>query len=305
MAPVRLTIAYDGSDGAARAVAAAATLCPGAEATLVLVPDPPPPAPSGALPTLSWDALKRVVDEAAAEQLEHAQAIVDKGAEAATAAGLMAKGVVVAPRPPAWAALLEAAAGSDMLVCGSRGRGGLARALLGSTSMSLLHHATLPLLIVPDAELGDGPLLIGYDGSDSAAHAIAAAGKAFKREAVVVHVWESPYRHTLSGRALAGVPVDDVRDVVAGLDQTLAEAAADVADAGVELARFAGLEARPETVDSGDGVWRAIVATAASLDAAAVVTGARGLSSTRATLLGSVSSGLVHNAERPVLVVPS
>ena len=35
-----------------------------------------------------------------------------------------------------------------------------------------------------------------------------------------------------------------------------------------------------------------------------IVTGARGLGGARSALLGSVSSGLIHNADLPVLVVP-
>ena len=42
-------------------------------------------------------------------------------------------------------------------MCGSRGQGGFARAMLGSTSASLLHHTTLPLLIVPDVAPRMGP----------------------------------------------------------------------------------------------------------------------------------------------------
>ena len=302
MAPVRVTIAYDGSEGAMRAVAAAATLFAGAEARLVLVPDPPPQLQS-ALPSLSWDTLNRVVEEFEADRLHSLQELVDEGVAAAE--GLSATGVVVEPHAPAWQALLKAAEGSDVLVCGTRGRGGLARALLGSTSMSLLHHAELPLLITP-AAAGDGPLVIAYDGSEHAAHAIATAGRLFPgREAVVVHVWESPYRHTRSGRALAGLNVDEVREVVKGLDETLATAAAEMTERGVELARFAGLQPSGETVDSGEGVWRAIVATASAQQASAIVSGARGLGSARSALLGSVSSGLVQNAERPVLVVPA
>ena len=56
---------------------------------------------------------------------------------------------------------------------------------------------------------------------------------------------------------------------------------------------------------SPDGVWRAVVPFAASVDAAVIVTGARGHGGARSALLGSVSSGLAYNAERPVLVVPT
>ena len=52
---------------------------------------------------------------------------------------------------PTASVLLHAAQGVDLLVVGSRGRGGFATLLLGSVSMHCLHHATGPLQIVrPD-----------------------------------------------------------------------------------------------------------------------------------------------------------
>jgi nucleotide-binding universal stress UspA family protein len=44
--------------------------------------------------------------------------------------------------------LIDAAEGADLLVVGSRGRGGFASALLGSVSQNCAHHATCPLLII-------------------------------------------------------------------------------------------------------------------------------------------------------------
>ncbi|MFB9831376.1 universal stress protein [Actinoallomurus acaciae] len=44
--------------------------------------------------------------------------------------------------------LLELAADAQLLVVGSRGRGGFTGMLLGSTSQALIHHAPCPLLIV-------------------------------------------------------------------------------------------------------------------------------------------------------------
>jgi nucleotide-binding universal stress UspA family protein len=44
--------------------------------------------------------------------------------------------------------LLDAAAGAELLVVGSRGHGGFASALLGSVSQHCAHHAPCPVLII-------------------------------------------------------------------------------------------------------------------------------------------------------------
>jgi len=47
--------------------------------------------------------------------------------------------------------IVKAAEGADMVVMGSRGTGGFARLLLGSTATQVAHHANCPVLIVPAA----------------------------------------------------------------------------------------------------------------------------------------------------------
>jgi nucleotide-binding universal stress UspA family protein len=225
----------------------------------------------------------------------------------AEAAGLIAEPEVAAGERQPWEPILAAAAerSADVVVCGTRGHGAVARSVLGSTSSSLLHHAGRAVLVVPEADVPrDGPVLVAYDGSPAADEAVAAAGRLLPgRRALVVHAWESPLRHSLSGRALSGVPVTEIGEFTKDLETWLRETAeATVAD-GVELAKKAGLDAAGEAVESSSTAWRVLTATAETRDATVIVAGSQGHGGVASVLLGSVSAGLVHHAERPVLVV--
>lgn len=82
-----------------------------------------------------------------------AGAVLDDAA--AAAAGLVGNIQRTLVSGPPTAALLEAAKGADLLVVGSRGRGGFSGLLLGSVSQQCVHHATCPVVVVPCASVGD------------------------------------------------------------------------------------------------------------------------------------------------------
>ena len=306
-----LLIAFDGSAAAEAAIRAAGGLFGAARAVVTCARRDPityERAAEAALVAVPGDVVAggvRALNEAAQREAEET---VDAGVRAAAAAGLAAEGRVVDAGGSPWRGIDRAAdeIGADAIVCGSRGMGAFSRAAVGSTSNGLLHHAGRPVLVVPSGE-GDlhGPLVVGYDGSDHARAAIATAGRLFaSRETVAVHVWESMVRHSLSGRAMAAFPNEEVRSVVGDIDEHFRERAAAVAAEGAALAREHGLRARPELVEADGSAWHGLLAVAHTASAGAVIAGSRGRGGVAAAVLGSVSEGLVHNADVPVLVVP-
>jgi nucleotide-binding universal stress UspA family protein len=146
----------------------------------------------------------------------------------------------------------------------------------------------------------EDPLLLCYDRSEDAGHAIESAGSLFAtKRALVLSVWQ---------------PIADVGIIpwygetasmidFAQLDRKAAEAGADVAADGVRIARAAGLEAEPLAVKATGAVWKTILEVADTHQAAAIVMGSRGLSGVRSLLPGSVSNAVIHHADRPTLVV--
>jgi nucleotide-binding universal stress UspA family protein len=146
----------------------------------------------------------------------------------------------------------------------------------------------------------DGPLLLCYDGSDDAAHAIERAGELFAGgHAIVVAVWQSA--GPLGSLAWAGAL--DGTDNFVEADRAAADHAGRLADEGVRIAQEAGLKAEPAPVKATGPVSATILEIADRHDAATIVLGSRGLTGIRSILLGSVSSAVVHGTARPALVI--
>lgn len=144
----------------------------------------------------------------------------------------------------------------------------------------------------------DGPILLCFDRSDGARRAIEAAGAIFPgRKAIVLHVWRPLTVVAAEYGGLMSLPDDE-----GGALETLAH---ELAAEGVRLAVAAGLDATPEIAEGAyEGTWHAIVETAHARGAAVIVIGARGLSTFKSFVLGSVSHGVAQHARVPVLIVP-
>jgi nucleotide-binding universal stress UspA family protein len=163
---------------------------------------------------------------------------------------------------------------------------------LTTFAVDLRGHTSIP----------DGPLLLCYDGSEDAKRAIERAGALFAgRRALVLTVWQPAA--VLTSSAGLGAPATEA-DFFA-LDRAAAEAGDHTAEEGVRLAREASLAAEPVAVEATGSVWTTLVEIADHHNAETIVLGSRGLTGVRSMLLGSVSSAVVHHADRPTLVIPA
>jgi nucleotide-binding universal stress UspA family protein len=222
-------------------------------------------------------------------------AAVERTVGPATAASVEQRAVCDLPAP----ALLDAAAGAELLVVGARGLGGFRGLLLGSVSQHCLHHVTCPVAIVRTGATTSGGhimerIVVGIDGSESSRRALRwAVDEARVRDAAleVVHTWHMPY---VSGFPYVAATLDPstfedparklVDDMLAGVDTT-------------------GLSQPVERIVVCGGAASTLLESAKGADM--LVVGSRGLGGFSGLLLGSVSHHVAHHATCPVVIVPA
>jgi nucleotide-binding universal stress UspA family protein len=186
----------------------------------------------------------------------------------------------------ATAVLCERSHDADVVVVGSRGRGGIAGMLLGSVSWQVAAHAHCPVVVVRGhwrsaGAYASGPVLVGTDGSPASD---AALGFGFEEAA-------------LRGAPLLAVcALADAPGSLGG-DSRLQD--------DVEQAITRHEKEHPEVAvlrQVAQGGARAALLSAAH-DAQLLVVGSRGRGGIKGMLLGSVSQAVLHHAPCPVAVV--
>jgi nucleotide-binding universal stress UspA family protein len=273
---VKTLVGYDGSEAAHRAVGLAAELA-GDSGDVGVVHVMSPRVEAG------------VDQEAQQEDLlaEARRSVGERGKAAATLRrrGDPARELIESARE------LEA----DLLVVGSRGRGALSFALLGSVSSAVAAGAGCPVLVVPpQGRLTGDCIIAAVDGSEASGEVTRVALELSRRLASPLLLAHSFVAQPVPGWAT----VSDAREEFArvGMEQAerlLARAADDhgIAEDATRLAQGAN------EVD-------ALIAVADEEGASIIVVGSRGHGAVKSAVLGSFSSALASRAGCPVLVVP-
>jgi|SRR5215210_4851954 len=148
-------------------------------------------------------------------------------------------------------------------------------------------------------------IVFGYDGSEDARRAIAAAAELTGGPAIVAHVWEPVPGGAAPAVAAPGIAGGGMAEL-ADAEREIEAAARALVEDGARRAAEAGFDAEPVLIrGEGGSAWRELVNLADQRDGTVIVVGRRGISRLRSALLGSVSDGAVKHAHVPVLVVPA
>jgi len=183
--------------------------------------------------------------------------------------------------------------GIDLVAMPTRGRTGLERLLLGSTTDRVLRDSTVPVLTLDPVDDSTtypaGGVLVPTDGSAGAEAALEFSAELAAATGATLHVLcvVDESERTVESSADAG----DGR-------------ASDVVEAATSVAEDAGVATVAGAVETASSIRRAIESYAGTHDIDLVVMGARGRRGLERRLLGSVTERTVRSASVPVVTVP-
>lgn len=179
-------------------------------------------------------------------------------------------------------ALVKESRNASMLVLGTRGLGGFAGLLIGSNAVFLAGRAHCPMVVVRGDEPGQGPVVVGVDGTPTSEEAVA-----FAFTEAALHGTDLVAVHAFADSAA------DFEPAQPRAYETLAERLAGWQE------KYPDVRVTREVVR--DNPSRALLHYAEH--ARLVVVGTRGRGGFQGLVLGSTGQHLLHHAPCPVVVV--
>jgi len=151
---MRILLGTDGSDDAIAAASTALGLLAAAdEVVVVCIVEPPSVATAGLESGFAGGvAAPELVDEAWAAAKSDAAAMLERTVAALESTSAAVVSLAEAGSPGPTLCRLATERHADVVVVGSRGRGALKRALLGSVSSHVVHNAPCAVLVVRDEQ---------------------------------------------------------------------------------------------------------------------------------------------------------
>jgi nucleotide-binding universal stress UspA family protein len=193
--------------------------------------------------------------------------------------------------------------GAGLIAMGSRGLGGIRRALMGSVSDSVVSHAHCPVLVVrrvrreeQAASIFPTRILLATDGSEEATLAAQTAADLAQKtgsELHLVNVRPAPVYIE---------PTSEVLYWISRIEESERKEAQQLLDAQAEQIQALGATVAQSHVRLGRPDEE-IVILAEEIGAGLIAMGSRGLGGVRRLLMGSVSDSVIRHAHCPVLVV--
>jgi nucleotide-binding universal stress UspA family protein len=281
--PTKILLATDGSEDAELAATTVVGLARNTASELHVVHT------WRTVPSVHFDALvrqemEREAQEVLDEQVKQIEGLGGTLAQARLSEGGASEEIVA----------LAEEIGVGLVAMGSRGRGRIRRALMGSVSDAVVRHAHCPVMVVRWKPVAfPAKVLLATDGSEEAtvaAQIVTDLGKKTGSEVHVVHVGEIPITHypdRFGYRALYEEHEREARQLLETQVESIKAAAATVAQEHLRMGK----------------ADEEVVVLAEELGADLIAMGGRGLGGVKRALMGSVSDSVVRHAHCPVLVV--
>ena len=193
--------------------------------------------------------------------------------------------------------------GAQAIVLGWRGHGALRRWLAGSVSRQVVARARVPVLVARTPLERLRRLVVAFDASPGAWHALRFVESLERRRGVRVSIATvvEPLRLPAGAHRLPGKLAGELRADILRLNREQAKAARLEARAAASRLRRAGWKV---TVDVRSGIpLDEVLDAAGSREGTLLVVGEREKRGVARLLLGSVTDGALDQARVPVLVV--